>query len=71
MTDEEKLVCALTALKNIAYPIDYLRREAKKEGKELDGYMALKLAQDGNWLSDIAADALIEIAREKEKENDK
>jgi hypothetical protein len=55
----------IKALKKIAYPISYLQEEAAKSGAKLDGHFAALLAQDSNWLRDIAENCLKEIGEEK------
>jgi hypothetical protein len=45
------------ALSKIAYPIKYLQSNLKK-GEQLNGVMALELADDPCWLKEIARAAL-------------
>ncbi len=54
----DKLEIALNALKNIADPIGYLRKEAQKDGCQLDGRGAVEFANNGISISKIAEDAL-------------
>lgn len=49
------------ALQKIANPIAYLQQEAKEQGAQLDGMGAIALANNANWLSSVAARALLEI----------
>jgi hypothetical protein len=46
------------ALTNIKDPIQYLRKEAEKEGGVLDGHFAVLLSKDESFLKSIAAKAL-------------
>ena len=52
---------AIQALHNIKNPIDYLRKEAEKEGNVLNGIAAMSIANSAVFLSDIAEKALNEI----------
>lgn len=49
------------AIENIANPIEYLRKEAEKEGGKLDGMYAVYMAKDGNWLQEMARKALVKV----------
>jgi hypothetical protein len=57
-----RYLLAISALEKIANPIMYLANEAKREGAQLNGIMANQLANNGQWLQDIAKSALGEIA---------
>jgi hypothetical protein len=57
---EERAV-AISALKKIADPIQYLQEEAKKEGAVLNGYMAGQLTKDANYYQEIARKALKQL----------
>lgn len=46
------------ALKKIANPVKYLEDEAKKIGANLNGHIAVELANDANYLRGIAINAL-------------
>ena len=46
------------ALKRIANPIDSIKKEGLKEGLELNGNVAIQLADDANYLKEIAKKAL-------------
>lgn len=48
---------ACETLRKIAWPIDALREDAAREGKQIDGMMACLLAADGNYLRGIAEKA--------------
>lgn len=61
MTTEEKLSIALDALNNIAHPIKHLQISAEKEGKSLNGGMAVMISQDPAYLKSIAESALSKI----------
>lgn len=50
------------ALEQINDPIKHLRDLAEKEGKRLDGHMAIQLAESPNYLRGIARDALASLA---------
>lgn len=52
---------ATGALEKIANPIVYLQKEAEKSGASLNGQAAIMLANDANWLRDIAKKALKEM----------
>ncbi len=41
-------------LREIAYPLDHMRKEAEKDGCVLNGHMAIKLCEDGNYISGLA-----------------
>ena len=62
LQDNEKLELAISALEKIAFPLDYLKNEADKDGTKLDGISAIYLCNDANWLRDLAKKALTEIA---------
>ena len=47
-------------LKKIAEPINFLHEQAEASGSKLVGAMAVRLANDAQWLSDIAKKALDE-----------
>ena len=64
MTTEQKLEIALEALEKIANPIKFFRQEAEKQGAKLDGFTAVQIAKDGNWLSGVADKALTVIETE-------
>jgi len=57
-----RYLLAISALEKIANPIMYLANEAKREGAQLNAVMANQLANNGQWLQDIAKSALGEIA---------
>lgn len=46
------------ALERIANPIEFMQREAKKNGDELNGRAAILLSNDAQYLKDIAKNAL-------------
>ena len=46
------------ALKRIANPIDSIKKEGLKEGLKLNGNVAIQLADDANYLKEIAKEAL-------------
>jgi uncharacterized protein (UPF0335 family) len=48
------------ALQRIANPIAWIQDEAKRTGYEVNGYMAVRLADDPNYLRGIAREALKE-----------
>ena len=61
--DEETVFkIAISALEKISNPLKYLQKEADKEGVQLNGTMAIHLANDHNYLKGIAINALAEIA---------
>jgi hypothetical protein len=53
----ERIKVLEDALNKIAYPIKYLQSNLK-EGEQLNGVMALELADNSNWLKEIAREAL-------------
>lgn len=53
------------ALDKIANPIKYMRIEAEKQGGKLDGYMAIQLSKDANYLQSIAKEFLYKIISER------
>jgi hypothetical protein len=55
----------VSALKKIAYTIDFLREEARKEGGTLDGQAAIQISQDVAFLKGIAIEALKKIGYER------
>ena len=57
MTTEHKLAIAVRALRDIENPIGKMRRDLA-HGCELDGRMAISLAQDPHFLRDEAKSAL-------------
>ncbi len=48
----------IEALKRIANPIEFMQREAKQNGDELNGRAAILLSNDAQYLKDIAKEAL-------------
>jgi hypothetical protein len=60
---EAKLLIATTALDHIAHTIDYLRKEAEKEGGRLNRMVALELSQNANYLKEMAERALCELPK--------
>jgi hypothetical protein len=61
MTNTEKnMNIAIQALRDIAYPIDGLRRQLKV-GEQLAGIAAVSLSNDSNYLKQIALKALAEM----------
>ena len=59
MTDKEIMEKMWVALDEIAFPIHYMNMEAQKNGSQLDGSMALKLAEDPNYLRNIAKKCIV------------
>jgi hypothetical protein len=57
-TKEQLMTEALT---KIAFPVSYLQDEAKKEGAQLNGQIALQLSGNADWLKSIAQKCLEEI----------
>ena len=55
---EAENIRLVEALRKIANPIGYLQSKAKKEGAQLDGLWAVRLANDAGWLKLIACEAL-------------
>ena len=55
------------ALEKIANPIGWMQNDAEKRGLRLDGMWAIKLAEDHNYLREIASKALSELAELKEQ----
>lgn len=53
---------AIAALSKIAEPIMHLKIEAALEGNHIDGIRANQLANNAQWLRDIAKSALGEIS---------
>lgn len=47
------------ALEKIAHTVDYLQKEAEREGFRLNGQMAIQLSNDPNYLKKIAIDAIV------------
>lgn len=45
-------------LKNIANPMEYLKKEAEADGNLLDVKMAIEISNDSNWLKKLAEDGL-------------
>lgn len=56
----------IEALKRIANPIEFMQREAKKNGDELNGRAAILLSNDAQYLKDIAKNALTEFKTNQE-----
>ena len=50
------------ALNKIANPVGWMQNDAEKRGLRLDGMWAIKIAENPNWLREIAETALKEIA---------
>lgn len=61
MSAEEKLAIAIEALNHIAYPIKHLQITAEKEGKSLNGGIAIMISQDPTYLQGVAQTALSKI----------
>ena len=55
--ERERIKVLEAALYKIAYPIKYLQSNLK-EGEQLNGVMALELADNSSWLKEIARAAL-------------
>ena len=53
----ERIKVLEDALKKIAYPIKYLQSNLK-EGEQLNGVMALELADNSSWLKETAREVL-------------
>ena len=54
-------VVAIEALTAIAYPYDFLKKEAEKEGGKLDGRMTSDIINSASFYQQIAKDALEKI----------
>lgn len=54
----DKLEKYKKALEQIASPISFMQAEAKREGKQLDGGIAIRLSNDASYLKRIAIEAL-------------
>ena len=71
LTEHEKLKAENAALREaldrIASPIMWMQKDAKKEGFKLNGAVALELAMDASFLSDIAKNALNAATIEESK----
>ena len=52
------------SLMDITEPINYLQRQADKEGAKLDGYMAIKFIEDSIFYQDIARGTLRKLNKE-------
>jgi len=59
-TEKEKLAITIQALKDVIQPIDKIKRELE-DGYQIDGRMAVALANDPNHLREIATEALKKI----------
>jgi len=53
-----ELEFAIQALEDIANPIGALQRYAEKQGRKLDGHVAVQLSNDPGYLKGMASDAL-------------
>jgi hypothetical protein len=60
MTNNQKLVIAAQALRDIINPIGRMKR-TMKPGYDLDALWAVRLSDDPNYLKGIAKDALRDI----------
>jgi hypothetical protein len=58
---EAQLVVAREALKDVAHPVEHLRRYAEQQGMELDGHMAQNLSSDVYFVKQIARNALAQL----------
>ena len=56
LEDENKRL--RSALKAIANPILHMQEEAKRQGMQLDGHMAIAMANDPEYLKKLAEKAL-------------
>lgn len=54
----DEIIRLRQSLTDIVYPIDKMKREAKKEGNKLNGQMAIRIADDSYYLRKEAANAL-------------
>lgn len=61
LSTKEKLAIATKALENISTPITYLRDEAEMDGVQLNGVMAIQIANDPSFLKGLAEKALSKI----------
>jgi len=50
------------ALKKISNPVGWMQNDAEKRGLRFDGMWAIKIAENPNWLREIATNCLSEIA---------
>jgi len=55
------------ALKKIANPIPYMRKEAESSGCALDGIMAIRLSEDPHYYREIAQKAIDALLEGKEE----
>jgi hypothetical protein len=62
MTEQTRLQIAEAALNAIAFPIRTFQDQAKAEGRQIDGVMAMHLSKDPGFLKGIAQDALAKMA---------
>jgi hypothetical protein len=56
----------VNALEQIAEPIAALQKYAKKEGRKLDGHMAVQLSTDPHYLRGIASAVLAKIHKHED-----
>jgi hypothetical protein len=61
MTDSEKLIIAIDALKNIHQPIKYLQQKCEEEHGSFDGQMGISISNDPWYLKGVAERALNKI----------
>lgn len=59
-TTKEKLQIAIQALKDIRNPIEMMKNNLTSH-EQLNGYYAIKLSEDSNYLKSLAEKALISI----------
>lgn len=57
---------AIEALNNIATPMEYLQKEAEKDGATLNGFIAVQLTLDSNFYKEIATKTLNTIKQNNE-----
>lgn len=59
--ERERHTKVFESLKAIAYPVKYLAEEARKDGYEIDGQIAIQLSNDANYIKQIAQRTLKEL----------
>lgn len=67
---DERIARLEEALESIADPIAYMRKAAKASGSTLNGMIAMQMANDANWLKEVARIALSDRASPVERQRD-